>query len=99
MTVTHNAFLDCRDHIHAALTAEMRGRAEHQDWIERERLAVTVAANNWAEAHGLAERVTVDDVEAVEVRAVGHSDYGTKFALYVAELITGRAPHHTSSRR
>lgn len=55
------------------------------DWIERERTTVAVAANEWATSHG-GRTVTVEDVERVEVLAVGHVDYARKLALYVAEL-------------
>jgi hypothetical protein len=79
----------CQVYVLDALEAEMTRRSERPGltWIEPEREAVAVAANQWAEAHGYPVRVTVDDVERVEVRAVGHSDYARKLALYVAELI------------
>lgn len=56
-------------------------------WIDDERMAVALAANRWAREHGLATRVTVTGVRMVEVRAVGYSDYASKLALYVAELV------------
>lgn len=31
--------------------------------------------------------LTLDDVKKVESMALGHSDYGTKFALYCTELV------------
>lgn len=78
------------DYILEALTREMAKRGEVADlsWIEREREAVAVAANQWSEAHGFTKRVTVADVKRVETSAIGHSDYGSKLALYVAEIIT-----------
>jgi hypothetical protein len=42
--------------------------------------------NQWAGAHGY-RTVTIHDVERVEGRAVGHVDYASKLALYVAELV------------
>lgn len=77
---------DSRAFILEALRAEMSKRADHDDWVERERLAVTIAANEWAQANGL-QSITVDDVRRVETLAVGHVDYATKLALYVSELI------------
>ena len=77
-----------RDWIRRALTAEMNYRPDHDDWIERERMAVTVAANEYAQAKGL-HTITVDEVERVESLAVGHYDYTNKLALYVSELIHG----------
>jgi hypothetical protein len=57
------------------------------EWIEAERFAVAVAANQWATAHPPAYTVSVEDVERVEQLAVGHVDYASKLALYVAELV------------
>lgn len=45
-------------------------------------------ANTWAAVHGF-PRLTLDDVIEVEQRSVGHSDYGSKAALYVAERMLG----------
>lgn len=54
----------CADFILDALVGEMVNRSlADLTWIEKERLAVAVAANQWAEAHGIRRRVTVDDVE------------------------------------
>ena len=77
---------DCRNHVMAALVQAMAARPRY-DWIEQEPTAVAVAANQWAEAHGIGRRVTVDDIERIEGNAVGHVDYASKLALYVAEFI------------
>lgn len=79
----------CAKFIHKALVAEMavRDLAEGLEWVEAERVAVTVAANQWAQAHPPARTVSVADVERVETMAVGHVDYASKLPLYVAELI------------
>ncbi len=87
-TDTHRQLMACRDHVYAALIAAARYRHEFSDWEGRERLAVTLAANEWAIAHGMAP-ITVTDVLDVEQRAVGHSDYAPKLALYVAERVFG----------
>lgn len=82
--------LGCRDYVLEAFNREADKRSRwhySQAWAERERTAIAVAANVWADAHGIAARVTVDDVEKLEGRAVGHVDYATKLALYVAESI------------
>jgi len=92
MTIGHDDFLRCRDHILAAFSKAAESRSHTDlDWIENERLAVTMAANSWAVAHGC-PTVTVADIEKVEQLAVGHFDYASKFSLYVAELVTGRGP-------
>lgn len=75
--------------IKAALVDEMAKRSQAKDleWVDNERLAVALAANRWASAHGISARVSVHDVERVEPRAVGHVDYASKLSLYVADLL------------
>lgn len=85
----HESIMAAHRYLLDALRAEMAHRSEHDDWEVRERFAVTLAANEWANAHYCQRLVTVDDVEAVEHFAVGHVDYASKLALYVAELIHG----------
>lgn len=92
MTVSvdaHKLMIRCRDHLLAALIAEAdkRGQAVDMEWVENEQRAVTDAANAFAVQNGIFRRVTLEEVQRVERCAVGHSDYGTKFTLYVAELI------------
>lgn len=86
MNVT-NAVIGCQKLIQSALENAARLRPERDDWIEQERLAVAIIANQWAAAHGVSRRVTVDEVEHVEHMALGHVDYAAKLALYVAELL------------
>lgn len=90
MSDTRTPTLACYGYIHRALVAEMAHRGECSDleWVENERVAVTVAANQWALAHQPSNLVTVKDVERVEGMAVGHVDYARKLALYVTELVT-----------
>lgn len=80
----HRALLD-------ALRDEMahRHRSTGLEWVDRERWAITLAAQQWAEARSGLRRVDVDDVERIEHRACGHVDYASKLALYVMELIYG----------
>jgi hypothetical protein len=85
----HTELLCCRTFILDALRPVMADRSDPQ-WVERERAATAIAANQWAEAHGLVIRLTVYDIERIEVLAVGHVDYATKLALYVAEAVYGR---------
>lgn len=82
--------LDCRDHIYAALVNEMTHRRDDPGlaWIGRERQAVADAATRWARANNLDRTVTAADVERIEGAAIGHSDYASKLALYIAELVT-----------
>lgn len=82
-------FLKCCDYILHALSEEQAKRKfrQYADWIECERLAVTIAANEWAVSHAPLRTVTEAEVEAVEAVAVGHVDYSRKWALYVTELV------------
>jgi predicted regulator of amino acid metabolism with ACT domain len=83
--------ISCRDHVLEALIATAADRSA-PNCEERERAAVCIAANQWAEAHGINRRVTVSAVERVEHQALGHSDYMSKLALYVAEAILWEPP-------
>lgn len=85
--MTYDSLRRCRDYILADLSDEMSCRSLHKDWIERERSAVAIAANQWAKANKSPTRVTIEDVEAIERMAVGHIDYASKLSLYVAEMI------------
>lgn len=88
----HRLFPACTQYILDALVKKMWERTGQpvDVWVPAERMAVAVAANTWAEAHGMTRRVTVRDVERVETLAMGHVDYGKKLALYVAELLYRR---------
>ena len=81
--------LDAQRWILRGLTAEMAKRRDNPDrWIDDERMAVVLAANEWAVAKGGCA-VTFDEVERIETLAVGHVDYASKLALYVAEMVCG----------
>ena len=80
-------FLALIDELERVLVDEARHRGDRPDWVERERRALANAANAWAVAHGPLRTVTVDEIEQVEPRAIGHSDYARKLALYIAELV------------
>lgn len=78
----------CRDAILVAFRAEQLKRTSRNlDWIENERQVVADAATAWAESNHYDVVVTARDVERIEVLAVGHIDYTTKLALYVAEHV------------
>lgn len=84
----HTEMLRCRDYVRKALVDEMQHRAKHDNWEERETVALVVSANDWAFAHRRPS-ITVADVQCIEHLAMGHSDYTDKIALYVAELVYG----------
>lgn len=84
----HQSLMRCRDTVREALVLEALNRRTDDAWVERERLVMAFAANTYADAYGLSH-VTVDDIERIEVLAVGHVDYSDKIALYVAELVHG----------
>ncbi len=57
-------------------------------WVAFERQAMLDAVNLERRVRGL-PHVTVAQVIRVENQACGHVDYGSKFALYCAELAMG----------
>jgi len=66
--------------------SEKRDQRALDEWIEAERKAMFDKVN--AEREGLGKTpVSLEDVERVEQRAVGHFDYAPKFALYCTELV------------
>ncbi|CAN7764718.1 hypothetical protein LJR039_007251 [Pseudorhodoferax sp. LjRoot39] len=81
--------------LYDAFQAESLLRKEREVgiWIEKERLAVWTAARDYAQQHGRPVP-TLEQIKAKEQLALGHTDYGSKWALGVAELLaTARAPH------
>lgn len=57
-------------------------------WLKAERNAVFRAAHDYAMLRGL-KLVSMDEVERQEKLAMGHSDYGAKWARGVASCIFG----------
>lgn len=87
-TKSHSDLMACRDAILVAFRAEqMKRSSRNLDWIENERQAVAGAATTWAAKNDYDVVVTARDVEHIEVLAIGHYDYTTKLALYVAEHV------------
>lgn len=76
----------CRADLTKALHGQMKHRHEHSGlgWIIDERYALLAAANKWAADYSL-DPLDLEDIEASEMMAVGHSDYSHKFVLYVSE--------------
>jgi hypothetical protein len=74
--------------LHETLCAEAQKREgrEATVWIAAEREALFGAVNRFRALDGKAP-VTVDRIERVEQTALGHVDYGTKIALYCAEIV------------
>jgi len=58
------------------------------NWFENEMRLVLETANTWA-FKNYGNIVTYEDVLRVEQHAYGHSDWASKLALYVAELVVG----------
>lgn len=65
--------------------ADKRDEREGLTWIELERTAMWQAVNVLRHEQGK-EPVPIEEVEKVETMAQGHTDYGTKYALYCSEL-------------
>lgn len=75
--------------LHELLCSEAEKRNERKDWQREEREAMLEAVNGYRSRFGKSP-VVMADVQRVEQMAVGHIDYGTKFALYCAELVQDR---------
>lgn len=71
--------------------AKLRKQREVGIWIEKERLAVWTAGRDYAQQHDRPVP-TLEQIKAKEQLALGHTDYGAKWAHGVAELL-----HATSS--
>lgn len=78
--------------IYDAFANASEHRRDYPDgWIERERHAVHLAAVAAAKRHGLREP-TLADVESAETYAMGHCDYGSKWAYRLLELMKETQP-------
>jgi hypothetical protein len=82
-----------RDEFLAVLADAMQERAAREyvtsgelGWVIYERRTMHLAVN-YARAGAGKQPLPIDAVERVESIAEGHSDYGSKFALYCAELV------------
>lgn len=86
-----------RDRLLSALQVAQKERPQRLDndgsglpeWIAYELGVMHGMVNQLREELGLPP-VGIEQVEAVEQQAVGHSDYSTKFALYCAELVLSK---------
>lgn len=77
----------------SALVAEAshrKGRS-FKEWSVAEAKAVWTAGRDFAQQHGLLVPL-LEDVVRVERQASGHSDYSSKWALYVIELMLASEP-------
>ncbi|MFK4706153.1 hypothetical protein ABIC83_002992 [Roseateles asaccharophilus] len=76
--------------LYDAFQAEAKHRKgrQLQDWIRLEREAVHRAACEYASQHGLA-RPSIETVERAERYACGSTDYGSKWAYTLTDLMLG----------
>lgn len=76
--------------LYDALQAEAikRKNREWPEWHEAELRAMHNAACDYATAHGLSAP-TYQQVCEAEQQATGHTDYGAKWAYYIAALMSG----------
>ena len=92
----HDQLMAARTELLAVLTEATKHRPERQTivtdgdsqsvgWVVYEREQMLAGVNRIRARHGL-EPVTAADVARVELCACGHIDYGSKYALYCAEL-------------
>lgn len=85
--VDQDRLMSCREAVYQELVNQMRHRHERDDWEMQERASMAMAARLWAYEHGGNSEVFAADIERIEHRAMGHIDYASKIALYVAELV------------
>lgn len=85
--------MDGIDALKAALAAEASQRPGRtfDEWSKAEAKAVWTAARDFAQQHGL-QVPLLAEVVRVERQACGHSNYGSKWALYVTELMLASVP-------
>jgi len=72
--------------IYDAFQDEATKRKENENWEHKERLRVFREAREYAQENGLTYP-TLDQVRQCESYALGHTDYGAKWAHKVAELV------------
>lgn len=94
--MNYDEFLACHAWLRRRFKAATDQRHGHpgNEWEEYERVELAIAANSWADSHGLGKTVTRDDIEAIEGQAIGHVDYASKLCLYTAELLYDRHVGH-----
>lgn len=87
----HRLKLEAMEVIESAFReeAQLRKGRSVEEWRRAELEAVWAAGLGFAQARGF-PIVPIDEVAAVERMAAGHCDYGSKWALYVAEKIVPR---------
>jgi len=71
---------------HKLLCAQGKLRDQREDWVTAERTTMWEAVNRHRTQLGK-KSLPIEDVARVEQGAVGHTDYGTKYALYCTELV------------
>lgn len=92
----HNALISLRSAVGASLADEMTRRPKggvSLSWVNRERAAVVAAANQWVAENGIGHWTTMSRVKELEGGAIGHIDYASKVALYVAREVLGETPY------
>ena len=66
--------------------SDQRGKRGFAEWPMMERRAMWKRVNEERARRGK-EMLQIEEVARVEQMAVGHTDYGTKYALYCTELV------------
>ncbi len=66
--------------------AEHRSTRTVEEWQDKERLVVWNIAQDYAKSHGLRTPLMCE-IETAENSAMGHIDYGKKWAYSIADLM------------
>jgi hypothetical protein len=86
---TYRNVLHCVFHELLCEEAKERDKRSIDEWPRLEREAMWKMVNE-ERANRSKEALPVEDVQRVEQMALGHTDYGTKYALYCTELVEDR---------
>lgn len=80
-----------RNHLLDVLSAaqsKFRKECEGTEWIQKEHEAMLTEVNIQLTMRRR-DPITLGDLVKIEQNALGHSDYPSKFSLYLAEVILG----------
>lgn len=80
-----------RNHLLDVLSAaqsKFREKCEYPEWIQKEHEEMLTEVNIQL-ATRCRKPITLEDLVKIEQNALGHSDYSSKFSLYLAEVILG----------
>lgn len=93
---THDTMIRYKKHLESVVNSVDRSldhlvpsrNGEELHWVIATQIAMHQETNRLRDIEGLPP-VSLQAIEEIERMAIGHSDYGSKFAWYCAELAVG----------